>query len=118
MLSRSFNRKVILHPDNTVVKSGKRIAIGEADALRVAAHAGIPLPCVRDVHKAPDTRVHIRMDYIQGQPLDKLWSTLSAVQKQDIARPLRAIVQKMRSVTPPSGFFGACDGTEIRDTRL
>lgn len=39
-----FHRKVVLHPDDTVVKSGKRIAIGEAEALKVAALAGIPAP--------------------------------------------------------------------------
>lgn len=42
VLHKMFKRKVVLHPDSTVVKSGQRIAIGEAEALRVAAQAGIP----------------------------------------------------------------------------
>lgn len=117
-MHKMFNRKVVLHPDNTVVKSRKRIASGEAEALRVAAHAGIPAPYVHDVHETPDGQVQIRMDYIQGQPLDELWPTMLAEQKEDIARQLREIVRKMRTVAPPSGLIGACDGTEIRDTRL
>lgn len=113
-----FNRKVVLHPDNTVVKSGKRIAMGEAEALRVAVHAGVPAPCVHDMHTTSDGQGRIRMDYVQGQPLDTLWPDMSVDQKKDIARQLREMVEKMRSVPPPPNFIGACDGTEIRDTRL
>lgn len=96
-----FNRKVVLHPDNTVVKSGKRIAMGEAEALRVAVHAGVPAPCVHDMHTTSDGQGRIRMDYVQGQPLDTLWPDMSVDQKKDIARQLREMVEKMRSVPPP-----------------
>ncbi|OHF03680.1 hypothetical protein CORC01_00999 [Colletotrichum orchidophilum] len=113
-----YNRKVVLHADKTVVKSGKRIALGEAEALKVAADAGIPAPCVRNVHTTSDGQGHISMDYIQGQSLDKLWPDMSVQQKKDIAQLLRKVVEKMRSMTPPAHFIGACDGTEIRDTRL
>ncbi|KAG7141126.1 hypothetical protein HYQ46_007872 [Verticillium longisporum] len=69
VLHKMFNRQVILHPDNTVVKSGKRIPIGEAEALRVAAQAGIPAPfaiCGSSPHligscdgtEIRDTRLH------------------------------------------------------------
>lgn len=113
-----FNRKVVLLADKTVVKSGKRIAIGEAEALKVAAHAGIPVPRVHDVHTASDGQGRITMDYIQGQPLDELWPEMSVEQKKDIARQLQDVVKRMRSVAPPPHLIGACDGTEIRDTRL
>ncbi|EGY14261.1 uncharacterized protein VDAG_05425 [Verticillium dahliae VdLs.17] len=118
VLHKMFNRKVVLHPDNTVVKSGKRIPIGEAEALRVAAQAGIPAPYVHDVHTSSDGQGHIRMDYIQGQSLDKLWSDMAVEQKKNIARQLRGMVETMRSVVPPPHLVGSCDGTEIRDTRL
>jgi hypothetical protein len=77
VLHKIFNRKVVLHPDNTVVKS-KRIALGEAEATRVAAHPGFPAPYVHDVHATPDGRGHMSMGYIRGQPLDKLWPDMSA----------------------------------------
>ncbi|OAA40244.1 Protein kinase-like domain protein [Metarhizium rileyi] len=118
VLHKMFNRKVILQADKTVVKSGKRIALGEAEALKVAAHAGIPAPCVHDVYRATDGQGRITMDYIEGQSLDKLWPAMSVQQKKDIARQLRGLVEKMRSVTPPANLIGACDGEEIRDTRL
>lgn len=113
-----FNRKVVLHADNTIVKSGKRVAIGEAEALKVANHAGIPSPTVFNASTTSDGQGHISMEYIQGQPLDKLWPDMSVDQKKHITRQLREIVEKMRSVAPPPNFIGACDGTEIRDTRL
>lgn len=118
VLYKMFNRKVVLHPDNTVVKSGKRIAMGEADALRVAALAGIPVPAIHDTHTTPDGQVQIRMGYVQGQSLDTLWPEMSVDQKTDIARQLRVIVDKMRSVAPPGNLISACDGSEIRDTRV
>ncbi|KAF5024779.1 hypothetical protein F66182_3157 [Fusarium sp. NRRL 66182] len=113
-----FNRKVVLHADNTIVKCGKRIAVGEAAALEVANNAGIPAPSVLQARTTSDGHSRIRMDYIQGQPLDKLWPDMSVQQKKNIARQLREIIERMRSMSPPPNFIGACDGTEIRDTRL
>ncbi|KAI0183058.1 kinase-like domain-containing protein [Xylaria flabelliformis] len=119
ILHKLFNRKVILRPDNTVVKSGKRIPIGEAKALEVAFNAGLPAPKVHKTDVAPDGENHIHMDYIQGQTLEVLWGDMSIEQKTDMARQLRGIVETMRSVVPPTDVvIGACDGTEIRDTRV
>ncbi|KAH7125838.1 hypothetical protein EDB81DRAFT_910482 [Dactylonectria macrodidyma] len=117
VLHKTYNRKIILHPDNTVVKSGKHLAVGEAEALKAAAKAGVPAPHVRDVYTTPDGQGHIRMDYIQGQSLDALWLHMSAEEKKDVTQQLRLVVEKMRSVDPPSHLIGACDGAEIRDTR-
>lgn len=117
-MHKLFNRRVVLQPDNTVIKSGKRIAVGEAEALKIAARAGIPAPSVHDVHSASNGEGRIRMDYIEGQSLDKLWPDMCAVQRKEVTRQLREIVEKMRCVVPPPNLIGACDGTEIRDTRL
>lgn len=117
VLHKIFHRKVVLHSDHTVVKSGKCIAVGEAKAPRVAAQAGVPVPCVHDAQTTFDGESRISMDYIQGKPLDELWLDMSPEQK-DIARQLREMIEKIRSITPPPHFIGACDGTEIRDTRL
>ncbi|GAB0139162.1 hypothetical protein EsDP_00007375 [Epichloe bromicola] len=117
VLHKMFNRRVVLHSDKTVVKSGKRVVPGEAEALKVAVRVGVPAPRVHNVHTTSDGQTRISMDYIQGQPLDKLWPDMSVDQKKSIARQLREVVEKMRSVPPPPHIIGACDGTEIRDTR-
>lgn len=113
-----FNRRVVLHADQTVVKSGKRIALGEAEALKVASRAGIPAPRIRDAYFTADSQGCIRIDYIKGQPLDTLWPDMSVQEKWNIALQLWELVEKMRSVAPPAHLNGACDGTEIPDTRL
>lgn len=113
-----FDRKVVLHTNETVVKSGKRIALGEAEALKVAALAGIPATRLLEVNTTPDSVQSIRMTYVPGQSLDKLWPSMTEDQKKDIAKQLRVIVEQMRSVPPPANLIGACDGTEIRDTRV
>jgi aminoglycoside phosphotransferase len=117
ILHKMFNRKVILSPDNTVIKVGKRIVVGEAEALKVAAQFGIPAPRIHDVHTTSDGEHRITMDYIEGQTLEKAWDELSTEQRKDIAKQLRKILDKMRSATPPPNLISACDGTEIRDTR-
>jgi aminoglycoside phosphotransferase (APT) family kinase protein len=117
VLHKMFHRRVVLHPDGTVVKSGKRIAVGEAEALRVAAQAGIPAPRVLGTESTPDGQ-SIRMSHIPGQTLDTLWPSMTVDQKRDMAQQLGVIVQQMRSVVPPENLIGACDGTEIRDTRV
>ncbi|EKJ76925.1 hypothetical protein FPSE_02923 [Fusarium pseudograminearum CS3096] len=118
ILHQLFNRKVILQADKTVVKVGKRITLGEGEALKIAVSAGIPAPSVRDTCTTSDGEVRITMDYIPGESLEKLWPDMSVDQKKDIAQQIRQIVEKMRSITPPTDFIGACDGTEIRDTRV
>lgn len=117
VLHKMFNRKVVLHSDGTVMKSGKRIVVGEADALKVAARAGISAPQVLDTVSTSDGH-SIRMSYIPGQSLDTLWLDMTVAEKRELAQQLRAIIQQMRSIAPPGNFIGACDGAEIRDTRL
>jgi len=85
VLHKLFNRSVVLYPDNTVVKSGHRIMVGEAEALKTAARAGVPVPVVHEASTASNGRVNIRMDYIPGESLEKLWPAMSADEKMNIA---------------------------------
>ncbi|KAH7317052.1 kinase-like domain-containing protein [Stachybotrys elegans] len=117
IMHQLYNRKVVLYPDNTVVKFGKRTDLGEVAALRVAADAGLPVPHVRDTSTSSDGQRRISMGFIQGKTLDKLWSDMSVEQKKDFASQLRGLIEKMRSVPAPPNYIGGCDGIEIRDTR-
>ncbi|VUC25733.1 unnamed protein product [Clonostachys rosea] len=114
VLHQLFNRKVVRYPDNTVVKSGPRIPLGEAEALKVAELAGIPAPRLRDMQADG-----FRMTCIEGTTLHDLWPAMPHEQRKDIVLQLRAILTKMRSLEPPpESMIGACDGKEIRDTRI
>ncbi|KAH0593877.1 hypothetical protein MHUMG1_08199 [Metarhizium humberi] len=118
ILHQLFHRKVVHRSDGVVVKSGKRLAVGEAEAMRVARKAGLPVPHVHQAKTFPDGKSEIHMDYVQGESLDKLWPTMSVEEKKDVCRQLREILEQMRSIAPPCELIGACDGTEIRDTRV
>ncbi|KAJ6439313.1 hypothetical protein O9K51_07198 [Purpureocillium lavendulum] len=118
VLHALFNRKVVLHPDKTVVKSGKRIPIGEAEALKAAVAAGVPAPALHEAYTTADGENHIRMSYIEGETLHTLWPDMSAESRKDIALQLRDILKIMRSATPPPDYIGACDGSQIRETRV
>ncbi|XWX02352.1 hypothetical protein V2A60_010389 [Cordyceps javanica] len=116
-LCKSVMRKVLLRPDKTVVKSGPFISLGEAEALKVAPGAGLPVPSLYGVSSTNGT-VEIRMSYIQGQTLEELWPSMSGEQRKNVAGQLHEIVKRMRELEPPPDCIGCCDGTGIRDTRV
>lgn len=89
VLHKLFARKVVQYPDNTVVKSRKRIVLGEAEALKVATQARVPVPRVHAVDATRDGTGYIRMDYVHGETLEDTWSSMSAEERRDVARQLR-----------------------------
>lgn len=116
VLYKQLTRKVVLTADNVVVKSGEHISVSEAEAMKVAARADIPVPQLLGTSQT-ERETSIRMSYIRGETLEKVWPNLSEQQRQDIAAQIRDILIKMRSLTPPEGFIGSCDGTGVWDTR-
>ncbi|KAL0935974.1 uncharacterized protein CTRU02_208189 [Colletotrichum truncatum] len=117
ILSKMPIRMVTLHPGNIVKKSGKQIYLEEADALRVAAEAKLPVPHIHGTETTPDGKKHIYMNYIEGDLLSDVWPGLSIDSKNDIAQQLRAILVTMRSIPPPKDYIGDCSQSQIRDTR-
>jgi aminoglycoside phosphotransferase (APT) family kinase protein len=111
-------RMITLHPGNVVRKSGKLVKLQEADALRIAKMAGLPVPHVHGTETAVDGINHISMDFVEGQPLSDIWVGLSADQKQEITRQLREILLLMRALPPPEAYIGDCAGGHILDARL
>lgn len=109
---------VTLHPGNIAKKSGKSICLQEADALRVAESAGLPVPHVHSAETTSDGKNHISMDYIKGQVLSDIWAGLSGEEKKAISSQLRDILVIMRSIPAPEAHIGGCAGEKVRDTRI
>ncbi|KFY11037.1 hypothetical protein V492_04717 [Pseudogymnoascus sp. VKM F-4246] len=109
--------QITLYPDDTVVKSGKRIHLDEKDALDLAIGLNIPAPKVHDASIAADGIVSIRMDYIEGETLEVLWPNMVEKDRQDICRQLRAIITTMQSVESKTGVIGSCNGGFFRECR-
>lgn len=113
----SKDHRVELHPGNIAVKKARGMYLGEADALRTAKAAGLPVPHVYSSGSSDGIK-YIEMEFVPGQTLEQAWPDMTAEQKGTIAKQLKDLLTTMRSVPPPpSQTIGSCDGIEIRDTR-
>lgn len=112
------------YSDNTIVKAGggdKSRRRSEAAALRVTAQLGLPTPRLHEVQESKTDNnddITIRMDYIEGQTLGKIWPTFSTEEKRDICHQLRGILDKMRQAEWPGTSIGSCEGGPVFDSRL
>ncbi|OAQ68345.1 tyrosine-protein kinase, active site protein [Pochonia chlamydosporia 170] len=118
LLYSTSDRNVTLRPDKTVIKSGKTISLEEAEALQVAAQAGLLVPRILTTDSQPGGINVLQMSHVDGQPLSEVWSTMTPRQKRCIALQLREILTNMRSLQAPTRLVGACSGGQFRDTRL
>ncbi|KFY46198.1 hypothetical protein V495_02610 [Pseudogymnoascus sp. VKM F-4514 (FW-929)] len=108
---------VMVYPDDTVVKSGRKIHLDEKDALDLAAELNIPAPRAYGACTASDGVVSIRMDFIEGESLEDLWPNMSEIDRQDICRQLQKILTTMQSVESKTGVIGSCNGGPFRECR-
>lgn len=112
------------YSDNTVLKSGEKDRReSEAAALNLAAELGLPTPRVHEIKETGKNvdgadEVTIRMDFVEGQTLEKVWPTLSVEEKRDYCRQLRGILERMRQAEWPGTLIGSCDGRVVFDPRL
>jgi len=99
VLHKMFGRIVKLYPDNSVVKSGPGILLGERDALEFAAQLNLPVPRLVGEQSTQNAGelCNIRMSFIEGQRLDKVWGGMTADEKLDVCRQLRTILEVMQS---------------------
>lgn len=93
-------QRVELHNGNIAVKRGVGVNLGEAEALRTAESAGLPVPHMHAVGNI-DVIKYIRMDFVPGQTLEAVWKYMTPQEKGEIARQLRDIIIVMRAVSPP-----------------
>lgn len=119
VLHKLFSRVVKRYPDNIVVKSGPGIQLGERDALKFAAQLDLPVPRLVGVQSASEAGIipNIRMSFVEGQRLDKVWAGMTADEKLDICRQLRIIIEAMQSTESKTGIIGSCSGGPTRDCR-
>ncbi|KAK5175653.1 uncharacterized protein LTR77_000792 [Saxophila tyrrhenica] len=96
--------RVVVQPNNRVLKYGCRVNIGEAHALKFGRELQMPVPVVHETRSLREGGIEICMDFIPGQPLEDIWPTMSAEQKTSIALQLRQIVTTMRSRYRPSNL--------------
>ncbi|KAM0544117.1 hypothetical protein ACHAPJ_011999 [Fusarium lateritium] len=118
--------EVLSAPDAaaTVVKVGENIAVKfgpavfpqEAEALQfLSTNSKVPVPEVYATIEEPETEsTFIVMEYIDSKTLADLWPDLEAPDRLEIADLLRAALQDLRSLEPPS-YLGSLNQRPFSD---
>lgn len=91
--------KVVWIPRRRLVKF--RCHRSELEAILFAQkHTKIPVPRVTEVYEYGDLR-HLVMERAPGQPLEVVWDSLTAEQKQNVIMELTTYIGQLRSLSPP-----------------
>ncbi|QGI90562.1 hypothetical protein CEK26_001777 [Fusarium fujikuroi] len=108
----------------TVVNVGKKFAVkfghtvspDEAEALKfLSSNSKVPVPEVYATLVEPETGItFIVVEYINAKSLADLWPSLEASNKLEITNQLRAALQDLRSLEPPS-YLGSLHRRPLTD---
>ena len=100
-----------------VVKFGVEVTENEGNALLfVEKYFNISAPRLYAMYRNPLTGpLYLVMEYIPGEELESLWSSLSTNAKSSIATQLQSIFAQMRSFSPPRNFIGGVCGGGLPD---
>ncbi|KAI9806716.1 MAG: hypothetical protein M1825_006173 [Sarcosagium campestre] len=100
-------RRVVIVGQHFLVKHGHRARRVEGENLLfIEQNLQIPAPLLYAIWQEPNGELYIIMELIPGNPLDKLWPTLTEDERTLILGKLRSIFDQMRSLPSP-GFFGS-----------
>ncbi|KAM3545439.1 hypothetical protein ARSEF1564_001601 [Beauveria bassiana] len=125
LLSRAPGRQVNLACHRTrwvVYKEGQFITSNESIALRNAGEQGLPVPkifCRERLYSVGSEDIYsIKMSYIAGRSLTKIWVTLTHEERIDVFKQVRVMLLRLTVPENAPKFIGSCDGLDIRDSRL
>ncbi|EPS36219.1 hypothetical protein H072_10308 [Dactylellina haptotyla CBS 200.50] len=103
-----------------VVKVGRNLDIEYLDTLRdIRDHApDIPVPETYAILEHEDTGIcHIFMSKLEGQSLNKIWSTLSVKQKQSVQTQLDDLFRQLRLIKNEFFEWGGGGTRRCKDIR-
>lgn len=116
VLSERYSLKVVQYSKDIVVKFGGALDPAEGQTLiYLERHASeVPAPRLYAMYYEDD-ELFLVMQRAAGSPLDKLWPSLSELEKQTIVAKLKTIAATMRKVECPwPNFYGGVDGGALR----
>ena len=101
------SRRVAKVGNHFIVKYGARVNTMEGEnMLFVQQHTRIQVPQVYAIYGTEDGCNYIIMEYVPGQTLASVWSSLSRTQKETIAGILKSYLSDLRALPPPD-YFGS-----------
>lgn len=112
MLHSLGSRKITVQ-NGRATKSGSSLREHEAENQQyIAENTTIPVPQVYEVERDEDGKVQsFVMDYVQGQPLDEAWSSLTEEQKTSIAQQLHGYMLQLRQLK--GDYIGAVNRGKV-----
>jgi serine/threonine protein kinase len=101
---------------DTYLKSGRRIEVAEAEAMRyVADNTSIPVPNVKSYWPAEGV-TYITMNVIDGTELHLAWHNMSHATKRRVVDQLKGYLAQLRALKPPiDGAVASVTGGALRD---
>lgn len=110
---------VLMLTSNICVKYGPSRHISEAEAMvHVAQHTSIPVPRVLCAFQKGGV-TYILMERIKGVSIGKVWTSLSAQEKDSLRSQLRRFLADLRSLPPAQpGRIGDVNYLELYDDRI
>ncbi|KKZ66603.1 hypothetical protein EMCG_07717 [[Emmonsia] crescens] len=114
-----FGRAVIQLDEHIVVKIGDDISPTDADTTsHIFKHSSdIPAPQPLGIMSI-GKKMYMFMTLLQGDPLDKVWPSLSDDEKISIRDQLDVILKKLRALPLPSQYLGGGDPPQCIDCRM
>eukprot|EP00177_Eucheuma_denticulatum_P001342 GFKZ01002437.1.p1 GENE.GFKZ01002437.1~~GFKZ01002437.1.p1 ORF type:complete len:274 (+),score=19.16 GFKZ01002437.1:747-1568(+) len=102
---------------HVLLKYGPTVRPVEADTLRfIAKNTSIPVPKVYGVHIDDDSVAYIIMQYIGGENLLSVWSSLRNSEKEAIGEQLKGFLRDLRRFR--EDYIGALGKQPCRDVLL
>ncbi|KAF2136078.1 uncharacterized protein K452DRAFT_354100 [Aplosporella prunicola CBS 121167] len=117
-LSQYGDRNIVQLNNKTIVKHGLGLDCDEAHVMNYIHQVSKDIPLPRPLGAISiDHHTYIFMTLLEGNSLDKFWSSLSKEQKSSVQRQLSATLEKLRSLPLPSTYFGGGNIPSCKDTR-
>ncbi|KAF4946530.1 hypothetical protein FGADI_11168 [Fusarium gaditjirri] len=90
--------------EDLAVKFGHTVSLEEAEAIRfLSTNSKVPVPEIYATMVEPETGINfIVMEYINAKSLADLWTSLEGPDKREITNQLRASLEDLHSLEPPS----------------
>ncbi|RAL65024.1 hypothetical protein DID88_001132 [Monilinia fructigena] len=94
--------------------------------MDLAAKHGLPVPKTYETCESDEagsqkltarTSGWIRVDFVDGKPLEDMWAGLEEREKLSICHQLRDLKKSRAIESPTPGIISSCDGTGIRGRR-
>lgn len=98
-LISNYRHTIVSVQDQVIVKYGSLVREVEAETMQfVSSHTSVPIPKVHGTFTNEDGITFIVMEFVRGETLEAVWTTLSKDDKQELALQFGSYIDNMRKL--------------------